>query len=184
MQHKDTIGVSGLIEISVKKDDGSQMLLWNENWLGKFLLHNLGIDVRLPFLTGNFGVKLVKNLIVTTGKAGAATRLVANTANPFTYIALGTGSTSPVAGNTTLETEITNSGLVREAGVVSYETTTTTNDTAVLTNTWEVTGSKALAEIGVLNATSTGTLLGRQTFGVINMTSGMELTVKYKFIIS
>jgi hypothetical protein len=59
-------------------------------------------------------------------------------------------------------------------------TTTTTNDTAQLTNTFSVTGTVAVTESGVLNAASTGTLLCRQVFTAINVVSGDSLALTWK----
>ena len=102
----------------------------------------------------------------------------------FTYLAVGIGTTAPAAGNTALETEITDSGLARASATVSRVTTTVSNDTAQLDKTWNVTGTKAVTEAGAFNAASSGTLLGRQTFSAVNVANGDTLQVIYKFQMS
>lgn len=125
----------------------------------------------------------IKNLIVNAGLAGLASRINGSGAEAaFTYLAVGTGTTGAAAGNTALETEITDSGLARSAATASRTTTTATDDTAKLSKTWSVTGTKAVTEVGALNAASTGTLLGRQTFTAVNVVSGDSLQIDYSFI--
>lgn len=185
MNTKDKLSLKGKMFISAKDAQGNAVKLWNENKIGRFLLHKVGMDLRIPLLTGNFGDKVVRNLIVDAGLAGLASRLNGSGAEPaFTYLALGTGTTAAVAGNTTLEAEIIDTGLERTSATVSRETDTATNDTAVLTSTWTATGAKSVTECGALNASSVGTLLGRQVFTSIGMTSGMSLQITYKFTIS
>ncbi len=123
----------------------------------------------------------VQNLIVSAGKAGAASRINgAGSEAAFTYLAVGTGATAAAAGDTALQTEITDSGLARASATCTRVTTSVTNDTAQLAYTWSVSGTKAVTECGILNAASTGTLLGRQVFTAVNVQSGDSLAVTYK----
>lgn len=129
--------------------------------------------------------KRVRNGIPTVGKALIAGRLMGSGSPAVPdYIAVGTGTTAFAAGNTTLETEISDSGLSRAQGTVSLVTTTTTNDTTQVTKTFSVSGTKAVTESGVLNASSNGTLLCRQVFSAINVVSGDSLTMTWKVAIS
>lgn len=125
--------------------------------------------------------RIVKNLITTVGKALIAGRINGSGAPAAaTYLAVGTGTTAAAAGDTTLETEITDSGLARVNATVSLVTTTTTNDTAQLLTTFTVTGTKAVTEAGILNASSSGTLLSRQVFSAVNVVNGDSLQLTYK----
>lgn len=125
-------------------------------------------------------VRIVKNLITSAGKAGAASRLNGSGSEAaFTYLAVGTGTTAAAAGNTTLETEITDSGLARANATASRVTTTVANDSARLVYTWSVSGTKAVTEVGILNASSGGVLLCRQVFSAVNVTSGDSLIGTY-----
>lgn len=76
----------------------------------------------------------------------------------FTYLAVGSGTTTESAAHTALVTEITDSGLARVASTVTQETTTQTNDTLQLATTWNITGTKTIAEVGTFNASSGGTM--------------------------
>ena len=138
------------------------------------------------FITISLNGKIVrekKNLIVNASLAEIS-GLVGNTGSKtaFTYLAVGTGTTAAAAGDTTLETEITDSGLERAASTVSQETTTQTDDTLQLLKEWTATGSKAVTEVGALNAGAAGTLLGRQIFSAINVVSTDVLEITYKFV--
>jgi len=125
----------------------------------------------------------VKNTI-TNASLAEMSGLVGNSGSKtaFTYLAVGTGTTPANATDTTLETEITDSGLARAASTVSQETTTATDDTLQLLKAWTVSGSKAVTECGALNAASAGTLLGRQVFSAVNVVSTDVLQLTYKFI--
>lgn len=96
----------------------------------------------------------------------------------FDYIAIGTGTTAFDATQTALVAETH-----REAGTGSRETTTVTNDTAVLTHTFSgYTGSEAVTESGAFNDVSAGTMLCRQTFSALNIDwdAGDSLAVTWK----
>jgi hypothetical protein len=126
--------------------------------------------------------RVIKNLITDAGLAGAANRLGGIGTAAFTYIALGTGVTAANAADTTLETELAVSGLSRVNATVSAVTTTVTNDTLQLANTFTVTGTAAITEAGILNAGAGGTLLSRLVFSAVNVINGDSLTVTYKII--
>jgi len=101
----------------------------------------------------------------------------------MTHIAVGTGDTAFAAADTTLGTEITDSGLARVAATVTRATTSTTNDTVQLVTTFTVTGTKTIKEVGILNASSTGDLGGRTVLTTPkDVVSGSSYTVTYKTI--
>ena len=150
----------------------------------KGLLNHLSAyGVRIPFLTGNFSdFRIISNLTTTAGKAGVASRINGSGAEAaFTYIEVGIGTTAAAIGDTALESAIVDSGLARVAATASRVTTDTTNDTAQLATTFTVSGTKAVTESGVLNASSSGVLLARQVFSAINVVSGDSLTITWKF---
>lgn len=127
----------------------------------------------------------VKNLITNAGMAEVA-NLMGNVSSPtaFTYLAVGTGATAAAATDTTLQTEITDSGLARAAATMSRVTTSVANDTVQLVKSWTVSGTKAITECGILNAASVGTLLSRQVFSAVNVVSGDTFQVTYKVQVS
>ncbi len=180
------------VEMQVRDKSGNIKLLWSNNLFGDFLLRTsrkflprdskMALNgVRISFLTGGWVDKLVfHNLITNAGFAGVASRINGSGAEAaFTFIAVGTGTTSPVVGNTTLETELATDGLSRAAAVASRVTTDVTDDTARLNNQFTVSGTQAVTESGVLNAGSGGTLLARQTFSAVNVVDGDTLDVTW-----
>lgn len=126
--------------------------------------------------------RIYKNLVVDAGKSAVADLIGnVNAISPFEYIAIGTGTTAPASGDTALETE-----LKRKAGSKSLVTTSVTNDTLQVQATFSsddgLSGSSAVTESGVLNASTGGTLLARQTFSAVNVDwdNGDSIQVTWK----
>lgn len=103
---------------------------------------------------------VVPNLVVTVGKNYIASRMKDATATAMTHMAIGTGTTAAAAGDTTLDTE---------AGRVALTSTTVTANAVAYVATFPAgTGTGAITEAGIFNASSSGTLLCRTVFSVIN----------------
>lgn len=174
------------VEYVLKDKNGRVKPMWQESRLAVFLM-KLGLIgplfPKIPFLLGNWSTrKNINNLITSAGKAGVASRLNGSGSEAaFTYIAVGTGTTAANVADTTLETETADSGLSRANATASRVTTSVTNDTAQLVYTFSVSGTKAVTESGVLNASSSGVLLARQVFSAINVVSGDSLQITWKF---
>jgi hypothetical protein len=155
--------------------------LITKGYLSPLWINSPYAQIVSPFLGYWAASKRVRNGIPTVGKALIAGRLNASGAPAAAdYIAVGTGTTAFAAGDTTLQTETAASGLTRAQGTVSLVTTTTTNDTAQVTKTFTVSGTVAVTESGLFNASSSGTLAARQTFTAINVVSGDSLAITWK----
>ena len=102
----------------------------------------------------------VKNLVVTVGKNFIASRMKDATATAMTHMAIGSGTTAAAAGDTTLGTEL--------GRVALTSTTVTTNNVAYVATFPAGTGTGAITEAGLFNASSSGTMLCRTVFSVIN----------------
>lgn len=102
----------------------------------------------------------------------------------FDYIAVGTGTTAATATDTQLETEETENSLGRSSSTGTLVTVNVANDTCQLVHSFSVTGSVAVTESGVFNAASTGTMLCRQTFSAINVSSGDTLQITWKVTVA
>ena len=124
--------------------------------------------------------KVVDNLVVNAGLAQLALLAGDASATPFTYLAVGTSATAVAASQTALQSEITDTGLARAAATVSRVTTTVTNDTLQLVYTWTASGSKTVEEVGVFNASSSGTMLSRALTGTTSLVSGDQIQATYK----
>lgn len=142
----------------------------NENFPIKGDLHIVIKDA----LTGEVKLdRLEKNLVVTTGKEWIASRMAGTASAVMGWIAVGTDSTSPAVGNTTLGAEV-----ARVTTTVSGGTASTNTVTYVATFP-AGTGTGALTEAGIFNASTSGTMLSRTTYSVINKGSGDEMTITW-----
>ncbi len=103
---------------------------------------------------------VVPNLVVTVGKNFIASRMKDATATAMTHMAIGSGTTAAAAGDTTLGTEL--------GRVALTSTTVTANAVAYVATFPAGTGTGAVTEAGLFNASSAGTLLCRTVFSVIN----------------
>ena len=107
----------------------------------------------------------VKNLVVTVGKNFIASSMAKTTTNSpaaMTHMEVGTGTTAAAVGDTTLQTAVASSR------VTLTSTTVTNNNVAYVATFPAGTGTGALTEAGIFNASSSGTLLCRTVFSVIN----------------
>lgn len=126
-----------------------------------------------------------ENLTPNTGLAAFIKRMGGDGSTAgFTYLALGTGTTAADATDTSLEAEITDSGLERASATVSYETTTTTGDTLQLYKSFTATGSKSVTEIGILNDPTTGSLGGRVVKTAVPLEADDIYAVTYQVILA
>lgn len=123
---------------------------------------------------------------ITNGFFAVVSGLVGNVGSQvaMTYLALGTSSTATSAAHTTLQAEITDTGLSRSSATVTRSTTTQTNDTLQLDKTWTATGSKTVEEIGVFNAASSGVMAARKLTGSTAVVNTNTITATYKIIFS
>ena len=109
---------------------------------------------------GNTHETVVPNIVVTDGKEYIASRMKDATATAMSHMAIGTGTTAAAAGDSTLGTE---------AGRVALTSTTVTSNAVAYVATFGAgTGTGAITEAGILNASSSGDLLCRTVFSVIN----------------
>ena len=97
------------------------------------------------------------NLVVTTGKAFAASALIATTAITFGYMAVGTNATAAALSDTTLGTET-----ARVAAAMSNPTSVTAQFVATF-GAGVATGT--IQEIGLFSAASNGTMFSHYLTG-------------------
>jgi len=103
---------------------------------------------------------VIPNLVVTSGKDYIAERMKDATTTAMSHMAIGTGTTAAAAGDTTLGTE---------AGRVTLTSTTVTANAVAYVATFGAgTGTGAITEAGLFNASSSGDMLCRTVFSVIN----------------
>jgi hypothetical protein len=119
--------------------------------------------------------KTVHNLVVTTGKTFIAARMV-GTPTAMSHMAIGSGTTDPAVGDTTLQTELGRVSLTSSASagaVVTY-----------VASFGAGTGTGAVTEAGILNASSAGTLLCRTEFAVVNKGADDSMSITWTITVS
>ena len=119
----------------------------------------------------------VPNLVVTTGKNYIASRMVGTSSTVMNGMAIGTGTATPVVGDT---------GLGTEAGRVALSTFTASANAVTATATFPAgTGTGAITEAAIFNnSTSGGTMLCRTTFPVVNKAAGDSIAITWVITVS
>ena len=118
----------------------------------------------------------VPNLVVDTGLAYIASRMKDTTANAMSHMAVGTGTTSAAAGDTTMETE---------SARVALDSTTPSGGSITFVASYPAgTATAALTEAGIFNDATTGTMLCRTLFSVINKGASDTMTITWTITIS
>lgn len=127
--------------------------------------------------------QVVDNLVVTAGKAGIASNLTAGSPTPASMrvnkIALGTGTNSPAAGDTTLQTETYRKNTASAASASNVATITGYFTATETSGTFREAG---LFMSGTASA-DTGTLLSRVAINITKTTSD-TLTIEWTITIS
>ena len=126
---------------------------------------------RLTISLNDQVVQEIDNLVVTAGKGYVASRMKDATATAMSHMAIGTGTTAAAAGQT---------ALVSESARVALTSTTVSGADVTYVATFPAgTGTAAITEAAILNASSGGTMLCRTVFAVVNKGSSDSLSVTW-----
>lgn len=138
------------------------------------LIGRLTIELRGP--DGALKRKVeVENLVVNTGLDWIAERMRATPA-VMSHMAVGTSATAAAGAQ---------AALISENGRVTLDSTSDGVNTTTYQATFPAgTGTGALTEAGILNAASTGTMLNRATFAVINKGANDSLVITWDVTLS
>ena len=121
-------------------------------------------------------VQEVPNLVVTAGKGYVASRTKDASATAMSHMAIGTGSTAAAASQTALGSESARTGLT---------STTVSGADIVYVDTFAAgTGTGAITEAGIFNASSGGTMLCRTVFSVVNKGASDAMTITWTVTVS
>ena len=121
-------------------------------------------------------VQEVPNLVVTAGKGYVASRIKDASATAMSHMAIGTGSTAAAASQTALGSESARTGLT---------STTVSGADIVYVDTFAAgTGTGAITEAGIFNASSGGTMLCRTVFSVVNKGANDAMTITWTVTVS
>ena len=120
-------------------------------------------------------VQEVPNLVVTAGKNYVADR-IKNNSTVMSHMAIGTGTAAAAAGNTALGSESARTALT---------SSTVTDNEIVYVDTFAAgTGTGAITEAGIFNASSGGTMLCRTVFDVVNKGASDAMTITWTVTVS
>lgn len=125
--------------------------------------------------------RAIRNTIVTVGKNFLANWLVQATQSVafMPYVALGTGTTAAVVGDTDLETALG----TRSLGTLSDSTNVWQNQVTFGPGA-PAAGTNAITEAGLFSALTAGTMFARTVFAAINKAAGDSLTVTWQVTLS
>tara|TARA_R110002012_G_C11590166_1_gene606164 strand:- start:485 stop:910 length:426 start_codon:yes stop_codon:yes gene_type:complete len=130
----------------------------------------------LAIAINNEVVQEVPNLVVTAGKGYVASRMKDTSLGAMSHMAIGTNSTAAAAGNTALGGEVDRNSLTSTAvsgATVTYVATFGAGE-----------GTGAITEAALLNAASSGTMLCRTVFAVVNKGSQDSMTITWSVTVS
>jgi hypothetical protein len=135
------------------------------------------LEVVLLDETGNQkDYRKVNNLVVAVGKDAIASRMVGNTTAIMSHMAVGTSNTAATTSQTALGAEI---------GRVALDSTTRSSNTITYISTFPAgTGTGAITEAGILNASSSGNLLCRTIFGVVTKAAGDTVVITWNVTVA
>lgn len=151
----------------------------NDNITKQTLTMHGTMQAKLSKADGSVEVRKKGNLIVDVGFDLIINAIGATSFRPdiISHIATGTGTVAASAGDTALDTELN-----RQAATFAH-----TASTKVFTMTASFAAgvsTGAITEAGVLNAATTGILLDRVVFPVINKGSDDSLDITFTFTLS
>jgi hypothetical protein len=113
----------------------------------------------------------IQNLIVDTGLNFICDRMK-DDETAMTHMGLGSGTTAPVAGDTSLESQLGSRELL--------DSSTVTNNQIVFISSFEAgDATGAVSEAAIFNAASGGTMLCRVTFSVVNKAADDVLSINW-----
>lgn len=137
---------------------------------------NLKMKGRLQVSLNGEVVRDIDNLVVTAGKNFVASRMKNTADSAMSHMAIGSGTTAAAAGQTALVTEL---------GRVSLTSTTVSSNVVTYLASFAAgTGTGAVTEAGILNASSNGTMLCRTVFSVVNKGSADSMTITWTVTVS
>jgi len=137
---------------------------------------DLKLTGKLTIAINGETVKEVPNLVVTAGKGYVASRMKDTSATAMSHMAIGSGNTAAAAGQTALVSELARTGLT---------STTVSGADIVYVDTFAAgTGTGAVTEAAILNASSGGTMLCRTVFSVVNKGANDAMTITWTVTVS
>lgn len=121
----------------------------------------------------------IPNLVVTVGKYYIAERMKeTGRPNEMSHMAVGASSTSPAVGDTALGDQLGRVALATSGGTVA-DNVVTYNATFL-----PGTGTGGIQEAGIFNASTSGVMLCRTTFAIVNKGADDTMSITWTVTIS
>lgn len=118
----------------------------------------------------------IKNLVVTNGKGFIASRMVGVSANVMSHMSIGSNTTAAAAGDSALGAEL---------GRVALSSSTVSGAVSTYSASFPAgTGTGAVTEAGIFNASSGGTMLCRTVFSVVNKGADDAMSITWAITVS
>lgn len=146
---------------------------------------NLGLSGRLTIVLkdaeGNVkDSREIKNLVVNSGLAYITSRMLGTSTNVMSHMALGSGTTAASAGDTDL-----GSLLGSRKALTSSTQSGSNNESIIYVATFDPgEGTGAVTEAGIFNAVSSGVMLCRTVFPVVNKQAADTLQITWTVTLS
>lgn len=120
----------------------------------------------------------VPNLVVTVGKKFIASRMTGAASAIMSHMAIGSGVVAPTVGDLTLGSELGRVALTTAGGVA------TNNVVQFIGSFGAGVGTGAVTEAGIFNASSSGSMLCRTTFPVVNKGTDDSITITWNVTVN
>jgi len=122
----------------------------------------------------------IDNLVVNTGLAYIISRMVGTAKNVMSHMAVGSGTTSAAAGDTSLETQIGSRKALDSTTIAGSN-----NEKVVYVATFSPgEGTGAITEAGIFNASTSGDMLCRTVFAVVNKAADDTMVITWTITVS
>jgi hypothetical protein len=122
----------------------------------------------------------VENLVVNTGLAYIISRMVGTSKNVMSHMALGAGTSPAAAGDTALGSQL--------GSRVALDSTTingSNNEKVTYVTTFGAgAGTGAVTEAGIFNASTSGDMLCRTVFSVVNKAADDTMVITWTITLS
>ena len=120
--------------------------------------------------------EICENLVVNTGLYHIADQMSDKGEAAMSHMAIGTGTTAPVAGDTILQAELDRNALTSKT-----QGTAADQNKVTYIGDWAAgDGTGAITEAGIFNAATAGVMLARIAFSAINKAANDTLRITWQ----
>lgn len=122
----------------------------------------------------------VDNLVVNAGLAYIISRMVGTAKNVMSHMAVGSGATAAAAGDTALDTQLGSRKVLDSTTIAGSN-----NEKVVYVTTFAAgEGTGAITEAGIFNASTSGDMLCRTVFAVVNKAVDDTMVITWTITLS